>query len=69
MSSARKLDALLRNYEHTHVINELRSWLDEDNTERTRLINDENNRLFKFTMTQTVRSTSLTSSISPGRST
>ena len=56
MSSARKLDALLRNYEHTHVIDELRSWLDENNAERTRLINDENNRLFKFTMTQTVRS-------------
>ena len=54
--SARKLDALLRNYEHTHVIDELRSWLDENSTERKHLINDANNRLFKFKMTQTTRS-------------
>ena len=54
MTTARKLDALLRNYEHTHVIDELRSWLDENNTERKHLIQSKNHQLFKFQMTQTL---------------
>ena len=54
--AARKLDDLLRNYEHTHVIDELRSYLNDNSAERTHLINDANKRLFKFKMTQTVHS-------------
>ena len=54
--TARKLDALLRNYEHTHVIEELRSWLDDTERSSKNFTNTENYPLFKFKMAQIIDS-------------